>query len=346
MDEVLLERFECPAVLVGVDLTIRAANALAREAHRARPGVPCFTAFGLPSGTCVECPVRRAMETKAPCLGEETFPGRDGKGVDMSLWALPIRSGEGDCGEALLLLRPSAGGIRRDLRARLESQAAFVGSITHALKGGINSVEGGLYLLESGRKRGDPGREEAGLDMIRRNVFRARSLVVNVLYFARDREMKPEDLSSGVLVEAALGACRRRAAMEGIALESRVAEVPLRGDPLALQSLLVCLMENALDACSKEGVPQGRRVTVDVKRDPPWAVFEVVHDGPGLDPVTLLGALGSTYLAHGADRGGLWVHAASRVARAHGGILQALDSGGRRMVARIPAPSGPAEDGG
>jgi K+-sensing histidine kinase KdpD len=337
-EETLLERFEGTAVLVGPDLKIVAANGAARALHPALPGTPCFAAFGVSPGNCCECPVRRVFEEGCPCSGEETFTLANGEAVEVSLVAVPLRAAQGSTPLALLLARHEGSPGRMSAKTRLASQSAFVGSITHALKGGLGSLEGGLYLLESGQKRIDADRIHAGLDMVRRNLARVRSLVGNVLYFARDREVREEELTVDSVVEPARAACRKRAEAAGVDLVVRADAHALLGDPHALQAMLACLLEGALDACSSESAEGGRRVLLEARSEPPQVVFEIGHDGTAMDPGTLRGALGETYVPHGADRAGLWIHAAARIARAHGGTLDVAGSepDGRRIVVRLP----------
>jgi signal transduction histidine kinase len=226
-----------------------------------------------------------------------------------------------------------------DLSARLGSQSAFVGSLTHALKGLLSSLEGGVYLIESGLRKEDSRRVESGTAMLQRNLGRARTLVGNTLYYARDREVQWENLSLKEVVAASATACRRLAEQQGVSLETRAEDGTIRGDRFGVQALLANLAENAVLACGSEnGVGTGR-VILSGRLDPPWAILEVAHDGRPMERGTLAGALGPVYTPSGSDRAGLWIHAAWRIAAAHGGSLRtesALPSG-EKFIASLPA---------
>lgn len=238
------------------------------------------------------------------------------------------------------------------LKARLGSQSAFVGSLTHALKGLLSGLEGGVYLIESGLRKEDSRRVESGTAMLQRNLGRARTLVGNTLYYARDREVHWETLSLREVVDACANACRRLAEQQGVSLETRAEDGTICGDRFGVQALLANLAENAIVACGSEGGVGTGRVVLSGRLDPPWAVLEVAHDGRPMDPGTLAGSLGAVYTPSGSDRAGLWIHAAWRIATAHGGSLRAESvlPSGEKFIARLPAaipghrPGRPAED--
>lgn len=239
------------------------------------------------------------------------------------------------------------------LSARLASQSAFVGSLTHALKGLLGSLEGGVYLIESGLRKKDSQRVESGVAMLQRNLGRARTLVGNTLYYARDREVQWEELSLLQVVEAAAAACRRLAEQQGVSLETHGEDGKICGDRFGVQALLANLTENAIVACGSEGGVGTGRVVLSGRLDPPWAVLEVAHDGRPMERATLAGALGAVYTPSGSDRAGLWIHAAWRIANAHGGSLRAKSvlPSGEKFIASLPTtipghrPGRPPEDG-
>ena len=238
------------------------------------------------------------------------------------------------------------------LSRRLESNAAFVGSLTHALKGLLSGLEGGLYLVESGLRKGDTERVKSGTDMLQRNLGRARSLVGNTLYYARDREIHGEEMASQEVLSECASSYAHLAEQQGVTLEAVPGEGRFRGDRFGIQALLANLVENALEACGKKDGTDARRVSLRAYRQSPWMALEVTHNGQPMDANTLSRALGPVYAPSGSDRAGLWIHAAWRIAAAHGGSLRAerVDSGGERFIAHLPAegadpPAGRGEEG-
>jgi len=69
----------------------------------------------------------------------------------------------------------------KELKAFRASQGELVGSIAHDLKGLINGIEGGMYFVSSGMKKGKQERVGQGYDMMKRNLDRIRRAVASIL---------------------------------------------------------------------------------------------------------------------------------------------------------------------
>ncbi len=191
-----------------------------------------------------------------------------------------------------------------DLSARLGSQSAFVGSLTHALKGLLSSLEGGVYLIESGLRKEDSQRVESGTAMLQRNLGRARTLVGNTLYYARDREVQWEEMGLQEVVSNCAASCRRLAEQQGVSLEIHAVDGRICGDRFGVQALLANLAENAIVACGSETGVGGGRVVLSGRPDPPWAVLEASHDGRPMERATLARGPGVRLHALGVGPGG------------------------------------------
>ncbi len=230
------------------------------------------------------------------------------------------------------------GGRDEEMARRLRSQADFVGSVTHALKGALNGLQGGLYLIESGIEKKDERRLHDGALMMEQNVQRAKSLVGNVLYYAKERVAAKEKLALHEGVERAVRACEAAASQRGVRLEQGACEGSLMADGSFIHSLLCNLIELALEQVSVENGRVGW-VKCAASLQPPNAVFDVTHSGKPVEPGALAGSLGPVFKPFGADRAGLWVYAARRICEAHGGCIsiEVLRDGEERFLAVLPA---------
>jgi len=76
----------------------------------------------------------------------------------------------------------------RALESRLTSLGLLIGSISHALKGLLNGLAGGMYLVDTGFQKDKPDRVRQGWEVIQRNVGRIKATVSDILYYAKDRE--------------------------------------------------------------------------------------------------------------------------------------------------------------
>jgi signal transduction histidine kinase len=111
----------------------------------------------------------------------------------------------------------------------------------------------------------------------------------------------------------------------------------VRGDPQALQRVLTNLLDNA--------VRHGRaRVDVTTARENGHVTVEVVDDGPGFDEADLPHVFEPLFRGDRARSGshaGLGLAIARRLARAHGGDVDAANAagGGAQLTVRLPAAS-------
>lgn len=329
--EAFLERLGAPALLVGPGLVIVAANAEAATVFGAKEGDRCPDLWRTDGRACRSCPVSRVLDGGRPWVGPAP---PHGSMEDSPLLLTVVPAGKGGNGDHVLVLvqeYPFKGGEGRGLSL----QAAFVGSVTHALKGALNALEGGLYFLEEGHRRKDAGRVESGTAMARRGLWKARSLVGNILTWARPRDLHREEVAVASLVSSAVEACGRRPAAIPVHLEippDMAASIP--GDPAALEAMLL----NLLEVCQEGAAGGPGKVTLRVGIEERRVVFEVVHGGPPFPPEVLEGALAFRYRTEGAGRMGIWLHGAFRIAVAHGGVLEArTEEDAQVFRARLPA---------
>jgi signal transduction histidine kinase len=129
------------------------------------------------------------------------------------------------------------------------------------------------------------------------------------------------------------------AAARGCALEVRGDRAPLavRGDPEALLRVVTNLLDNA--------TRHGRtRVMLGAQRRNGSVLVEVADDGPGFSPDDLPRVFDPLFRSDRARAGstggtGLGLAIARRLARAHGGDVEAANDpgGGARATLRLPA---------
>jgi two-component system sensor histidine kinase BaeS len=134
---------------------------------------------------------------------------------------------------------------------------------------------------------------------------------------------------------------------KGVALDSDLAAVTVKGDRERLLQVVANLLENAL-----KFTPAGGRVVLTVASgDGPagapgsksgWAILTVADSGPGIDPIDLPFIFDRFYRAQAA-RGthgvGLGLAIARGLVEAQGGVIEAADSaaGGAVFTVRLPA---------
>lgn len=227
----------------------------------------------------------------------------------------------------------------RQLKALLGSRAELVGSITHDLKGLLSGVEGGFYLLNSGLKKDKKERIEQGFEMMQRSLGRIRRTVASVLYYVKDRDIDWQSVDVRELASLVQKELAEQAGHLGVALELKSSAGSFEADQFAVYSLLVNLVEYAIEACSIAKLKPSPSVTLSSSIGGEYAVFEVLVDGFVMEETTREHALAQFYSLKGIDRSHLGTFIAHNLVKSHGGTLQiepAPDEESTQIVVKVP----------
>jgi signal transduction histidine kinase len=212
----------------------------------------------------------------------------------------------------------------RRLESHLTSLGLLIGSVSHALKGLLNGLAGGMYLVDTGFKKDKADRVRQGWEIVQRNVARIRGMVSDILYYAKDREPIWEAVSPRDIADEACSLVRPKADEHGVRLSAELAAASgdFEADPQAVRSLLVNLLENSLDACRLADSKPGREVNIRLKSHPDRVEYEVQDNGIGMDQETCDKAFSLFFSSKGTEGTGLGLFIAHRIARAHGGAIE------------------------
>jgi signal transduction histidine kinase len=113
--------------------------------------------------------------------------------------------------------------------------------------------------------------------------------------------------------------------------------LPIKGDPIQLQQVILNLIVNAMDAMA--GMPSTeRRIKVSTARDGNSACLAVSDVGPGI-PVDLLKQVFEPFFSTKPQGMGVGLSIARTIIEAHGGQLSAENDAGRGATFRIRLPS-------
>jgi signal transduction histidine kinase len=258
-------------------------------------------------------------------------------GGELDIEPLPTRAREvAQVGDAL---HGMAGGLRDALRtsAAAERERRFmVTAIAHDLRTPLFTLRGSLEALERGV--GD----ERYLDRAQAKAAHLDRMVSDLFTFSRLEYAREalglEEVDLGALARRAVEDVESLAAAHGCAVAVRgTGSLSVRGDADALLRVLTNLLDNA--------IRHGRgRVMLETGRVNGTVRVVVADDGPGFAPDDLphvFEPLFRSDRARAAETGGsgLGLAIARRLARAHGGDVQAANAphGGARATLTLPA---------
>jgi signal transduction histidine kinase len=200
----------------------------------------------------------------------------------------------------------------------------LIGTISHGIKGLLNALDGGIYLVNTGLKKDDRSRIDQGWEIASRNIRRIRSMVMDILYYAKDREPEWESVSVEENVSEICQLMRERNLNFPISFECNIEPNigNFEADKQALRSLLINLVENSIDACRIDKKKDKHNILIEAKGQSDAVVFEVSDNGIGMDRETREKALSLFFSSKGAGGTGLGLFIANKIAQAHGGEIK------------------------
>ena len=115
---------------------------------------------------------------------------KTGEQYNVLTWTAPIRKADGEVTQ-VMEMSTNITQIRR-LQDHLSSLGLLIGSISHGIKGIMTGLDGGMYWLDTGMEKGNQERIEKGWDVIKLMVGRLKNMVLNLLYYAKERDLSWE----------------------------------------------------------------------------------------------------------------------------------------------------------
>lgn len=339
----LFEEVPCYISMQDRDLNIVAANRLHREAFGTGYGRKCFEVYKHRSKACVPCIVQQTFEDGLTRAHEEVVTSQSDEQMNVLVHTAPMRNADGEI-DRVIEMSTDITQIRQ-LQDKLTSVGMLIGTISHGIKGLLNGLDGGIYLLNSGLEKNDRARIDKGWDMTLRNVRRIRTMVMDILYYAKDREPEWETIAGGTLAADVCASLQERAQKLNIALESSLdGSGEFEGDPQMIRSLLVNLIENSIDACRIDTQKPSHCLRVELQEFPESVVFMISDNGIGMDQETREKAFSLFFSSKGAGGTGLGLFVSNKIAQSHGGTIsvESEERAGSRFRVELPRRRPPA----
>lgn len=334
----LFEEVPCFISIQDRALTIVEANRLHREAFGTSYGDKCYEVYKHRESECVPCIVRQTFADGNIRTHEEIVTSQDNRQMHVLVCTAPIRN-EGGGIERVVEMSTDITEIRK-LQDKLSDVGLLIGSISHGIKGLLTGLDGGIYLVNTGLKNNDRERIDRGWEMALRNLDRVRSLVMDILYYAKDREPEWQLLSAKELIEDICSIMAEKARKIKVELEQRIDPDAgkFEADLTAVRSLFMNLIENALDACRIDRKSGTRRVTVELSGTSSEVVCTVTDDGVGMSREAREKAFSLFFSSKGAGGTGLGLFIANKIAQAHGGTIaiESEEGQGSRFTVKLP----------
>jgi PAS domain S-box-containing protein len=314
----------CYVTIQDRELKITAANRRFKEDFGEGVGAHCYEAYKHRDEPCLECPVARTFEEGQSHQSEEVVTAMSGDQYNVLVSTAPLRNAEGEIIEVLEISTNIT--QVRQLQDQLTSLGLLVSSISHSIKGLTSGLDSGMYLIGSGLEKDDRERIDKGWDIVQRNVSRIRSMILDILYYAKDRELQYE--TADVLEFVSDIASTMEGKVSNFNVDFRHDFAPSLGeftvDHTAIRSALINVLENSFEACRRDLNKPSHLVTFRVQEDQTQThiLFDVTDNGIGMDRETQEKIFSLFFSSKGIEGTGLGLFISNKIFKKHGGSIE------------------------
>ncbi|MFM7261226.1 MAG: ATP-binding protein [bacterium] len=213
-----------------------------------------------------------------------------------------------------------------------------VAALSHSIKNMLQGMRFGADAVDLALSRGELARAQEGWPVLQRNLDRIHALALNMLAWAKERPLEPEETDANTIVREvrellAPAAGRRRV---GVVLRLDESLPPIRLDAPAVHQALTNLVLNAIEAApERTGMVE---LATEYRGDADELAILVHDNGPGI-PDAVRAHLFEPFVTSKGQRGtGLGLAVARKIAERHGGRLEVANSSrtGTTFVLLLP----------
>lgn len=334
----LFDEAPCYIAVIDRDLRVVDANRRFHNDFGDPARKHCHEIFAHRQAACQGCPVDRSFEDGLPHQYETMVTTRDGRQANVLVWTSPLRDAEGNI-TAVMEMSTDITQVRQ-LQDRLSQLGLLLGSTAHGIKGLLTALDGGVYRLGSGMERGDEARIRDSYEDIRHLTSRLRKMVLDILYYAKRRELNWEVVVANHFATETAMLVETKARDRNILLVRDFAPDlgTFEADAGALSAALVNLLENAVEACVSERSRTEHSVTFRVTGDETHIEFCVHDNGVGMDQETREKLFTLFFSSKGSAGTGIGLFVANQVVQQHGGHIAVASEPGHGTTFTVTMP--------
>jgi signal transduction histidine kinase len=213
---------------------------------------------------------------------------------------------------------------KSELQSHLSSLGLMIGSISHGIKGLLTGLDGGMYLLDSGFAKENSDQIKEGWEIVKLMIARIRKMVLDILFYAKERDLKWERVDALGFADEVAAMVESKVMSQNIEFikdfNSQAGELEI--DAGYVHSALINIIENAVDACARDGSKRCHKIIFGVRDHKNHIVFEIIDDGIGMDIETLEKLFTPFFSSKGSKGTGLGLFISNKIIEQHGGKIQ------------------------
>ena len=229
---------------------------------------------------------------------------------------------------------------KTELQDHLSSLGLMISSISHGIKGLLTGLDGGMYILERGFTRKNQGQITEGWQIVKQMVERIRKMVLDILYYAKERDLKWERIDALSFAEEVARVVEPKIQSQSIAFETRldsaIGEFEINAG--YVHSAILNILENAVDACCRDKSKHEHKISLKVCQDEGHIIFEITDNGIGMDSKTSEKIFTPFFSLKGEEGTGLGLFISNKIVEQHGGEITVKSKLRQGTVFRIKLP--------
>jgi signal transduction histidine kinase/pSer/pThr/pTyr-binding forkhead associated (FHA) protein len=221
---------------------------------------------------------------------------------------------------------------------RLAAVGQAIASLSHYIKNILQGIQGGSHAVESGLTHVNVDAVGQGWEIVRRNLHRINSLVLDMLSYSRQAPPNLVKTSVNAVIrevaELAQPAAREKKVALTTKLDTALPEISI--DPDGLHHACLNIVNNAIEA-----VPTlTGKVEISTRLSPAAneVCITVADNGPGVPPEEELKIFQAFYSTKGQKGTGLGLAAAKKIVDEHDGriVVKSQPGEGAAFTIRLP----------
>jgi len=334
----LFDEVPCYISVQDREFRITAANLRFKEDFGDNIGGYCYEIYKHRTDPCPDCVILKTFEDGKSYQSETIVTSEKGEPCNVLIWTAPIRNAVGEITQ-VMEMSTNITQIRK-LQDHLTSLGLLIGSVSHGVKGILTGLDGGMYRIESGLEKDDKQRIKDGWEVVKLMVSRIRNMVLDILYYAKKRDLKWERIDVLSFAGEVASIVEPQALSHDIDFicnfDNSAGDFEV--DAGVVSSALVNIIENAIDACTNDHSKKKHRIVFDVKEEKDCIRFEVSDNGIGMDQDTLENIFTLFFSSKGHQGTGLGLFISNQIIQQHGGSIkvESTPSQGSHFNIRMP----------
>ncbi|NOY70014.1 MAG: response regulator [Deltaproteobacteria bacterium] len=212
---------------------------------------------------------------------------------------------------------------KSELQDHLSSLGIMIGSISHGIKGLLTRLDGGVYLVESAHTNKEYDDIGEGLDILKETVTRIKKMVLDILYYAKERDLKLEKVNVLQFAGDVAVVIEQKIDDQHIEFHRDFGQdnIECEMDAEFFHSALINILDNAIDACTEDRSKASHKIIFSIRQDNENVIFEIHDNGIGMDTKTKENIFNLFYSSKGSKGTGFGLFISNDIIKQHRGTI-------------------------